>query len=108
MNDHKHNFPEEEWPFEEAINHVSYTTKFVAHENFPILLITHDEDGDWQFLCGTTNEQEDAVVACLGCLYERHPFIKEFANLPKGYLAWRDSEEEAWQIEEQEQEPESE
>lgn len=63
MKKHRHNFDESNWPFEEPINHVAFTTKKVAHEGYPILLITHDEDGNWQFVCGTANGPKDAVVA---------------------------------------------
>lgn len=104
MKEHTHNFPSNIWPFKEPINGEAFTTKKVVYENYPIVLITHDEDGGWQFLCGTTTEAEDCVVACLGCIFEHHPFVKEFASLPKGWLAWRENEESPWQTEEQEDE----
>lgn len=101
MDDHKHNFSEEEWPFQDPVNQVAFTTTRVAYEGYPILLVSHDEDGDWQFLCGTTTETADAVVACLGCIFERHKFVEELATLPRGWLAWRDSDKDPWQMEQQ-------
>ena len=103
MDDHQHNISVEAWPFDDPVNHAAFTTRYVAHDNYPVLVISHDDNGDWQFLCGTTTETEDAVLHCLGCMYERYPYIGEFADLPRGYLAWRDSEADPWQIEKQAQ-----
>lgn len=99
MMDHTHNFNENDWPFEESIDHVTYSTKNIVHKGFPILTIAHDHDGDWQFLCGYAQESAEMAIVCFGCMYERQPFIKEFVSLPKGWLAWRDSENEPWQRE---------
>lgn len=99
---HTHSFEENDWPFDDPIDRVTFTTRFVAKEGYPIVLVTHDDDGDWQFLCGTTNEGDDIVISCFGCIYERHPFIKEFADLPKGWLAWREDENSPWYREPQE------
>ena len=46
--------------------------------------MTHDEDGYWQLLCGTTNKSEDGRVACLGDLFERDRTIGALADLPRG------------------------
>ena len=101
---HTHIFGQKDWPFDDDVDRVTFTTKFVANESYPIVIVTHDEDGDWQFLCGTTNENDDMVVACFGFIYERHPLIKEFADLPKGWLAWREDENKPWYREPQEPE----
>ena len=63
----------------------------------PILLVSHDEDGDWQFLCGTTNDPKDAAIVCLGCAYQKDRSIGLLADLPLGWKAWRDSIDEPWE-----------
>ncbi len=99
---HAHNFGEREWPFEEPINSAAFSTKQVMYEAHPIMLVAHDDSGDWQFLCGTTDDQKDMVVACLGCMYESHPMVRAFASLPRGWLAWRKEVDGEWEVEKQE------
>src|SRR6185437_1484593 len=60
-----------EWPFADPINALAITTKRVLYEGHPVLLVTHDDDGDWQILCGTTNDPADGLVVCLGDMYEK-------------------------------------
>ncbi len=104
MNSHAHPFPEEDWPFDEPTNVVSITTSKVLEDGFPILLVTHDIDGGWQVLCGTTSHEADARVECLGCLYARDRTIGELADLPPGWRAWRESVVDPWQRQETETE----
>lgn len=73
----------------------------MIEEGYPILLVTHDEDGYWQLLCGTTNQTEDARVVCLGGLFERDRSIGALADLPPGWRAWRESVSDAWQRDEE-------
>ena len=85
------------WPFADTPNTASITTRQVL-EGAPILHVTHDEDdGSWQFLCGTTNDPADARVVGLGRMYARDPSVGELADLPEGWMAWRDSPELPWQ-----------
>ena len=54
----------DDWPFADPRNVAVITTRQVFREGLPVLLVTHDEDdGDWQFVCGTTNELGDDCVA---------------------------------------------
>lgn len=99
MADHEHNFGPGEWPFQDPVNAVCFTTKRVAREGYPVLLVTHDVDGDWQVLCGTTNEEDQAMLVCLGCAFERNPSIREVADLPLGWTAWRDAPGKPWERE---------
>lgn len=87
---HAHNFPDSEWPFSDPDNVVAISTIRVFRENFPILRVSHDRDGDWQILCDTTVETKDAIIVCLGCAYQRDQTIGELADLPMGWTAWRD------------------
>jgi hypothetical protein len=56
---------------------------------WPILRVTHDEDGDWHFLDGSPAWVEDAVIVCLSQVLERDPTIAELSDLPAGWTAWR-------------------
>lgn len=93
---HHHSAPEN-WPFEDAPNTTVFTTKRIAAGETEVTGVSHDEDGDWQFLDGGPTEDEDAIIACLQCMYERAPHIGEVANLPLNQMAWLD-EDGTWQF----------
>ena len=87
----------ESWPFDDTPNTAAFTTRQVL-EGAPILLVTHDEDdGSWQFLCGTTNDSADARVVGLGRMYQRDPTLGELADLPEGWRAWRTAVGRPWE-----------
>jgi hypothetical protein len=100
---HEHEFPKSEWPFSGPENVVAISTVQVFRRGFPILRVSHDYDGDWQVLCGTTLDRQDAIVVCLGCAYQKDKTIAELADLPLGWTAWRDHVGGRW---EREQKPE--
>jgi hypothetical protein len=77
------------WPFHEGTNRAVFTTKPVLEDGHPILLVTHNRGGDWQFLCGTTNRPRDGKVVSLGCIFERDPTLADVASLPEGWRAYR-------------------
>lgn len=104
--EHVHSFDEADWPFDVSASTPAYSTTNVVQNGFPILTIAHDHEGDWQFLCETPLEQSEISVVCLGCVFEHHPYVGEFHNLPVGWIAWRNNEEDPWHREEME--PESE
>lgn len=62
----------------------------------PILLVTHDDDGDWQFLCGTTNDPVDGRIVHLKHIVAMDPTVSEVADLPLGWRAFRDEVGGSW------------
>jgi len=96
LDTHPHNFPATEWPFNDPPNVAAISTRPVVENGHPVLLVTHDDDGDWQILCGTTNETADGRVVCLGCAFELDRSIGQLAGLPRGWRAWRDSPADPW------------
>jgi hypothetical protein len=50
----------------------------------------------WQFLCGATNETEDARIVGLRSIRELDPSVAELADLPLGWRAWRSAPGELW------------
>ena len=63
----------------------------------PILLVSHHEDGDWQFLCGgDLDENEKPKVVGIGHLLERDPSLNEISDLPIDYEAERNAIGEKW------------
>lgn len=108
MDEHDHQFAASDWPFSDPTNTVAISTRQVLKEGYPVLLVSHDLDGDWQVLCGTTTNVEDALVVCLGCAFENNRSIGALADMPRGWTAWRDSPDDPWVREPKEPEPDEE
>ncbi len=87
-----------EWAFDDSPNTATITTVKILERRAPILLVTHDEDdGGWQFLCGTTNEDADARIVGLGTIVKLDASVNELTDLPVGWRAWRESSGAPWQ-----------
>lgn len=68
----------------------------------PILMVTHDEDdGGWQFLCGTTNDPDEGCIVHLEEIVVMDPTVTSVADLPLGWLAFRNSVGSEWHREPQ-------
>ena len=94
--DHPHSFLPGSWPFADPINTLAYTSTQVL-DGHPILLVFHDHEGEWQFLAD--KEDEECKIICLGCAFEREGAIAILADMPAGWLAYRDSPSDPWQSE---------
>jgi hypothetical protein len=83
--------------FDELLSTTVFTTRRVTELSYPVLVVSHDaEDGAWQFLCGTTNDPKDGVTESLASMVGRHPELEELADLPRGWIAWREDETHEW------------
>lgn len=88
----------DDWPFDQAPNVAAVTTRQVIVEGLPILRVTHYEaDHSWAFVCGTTDAEIDGRVVGMGEVLERDPTLREIAELPPGWTAWRDQVGGRWQ-----------
>jgi hypothetical protein len=81
---------------EDVLDNYPCIFRKVDPSRYPVLLVTHDDDGDWQFLCNTTNDTEDARVVCLQYFVENHPSVTELADLLMGWQAMRVSPDQPW------------
>src|SRR5262245_42981187 len=84
------------WVFDEPRNLGVFTTTRVLDDNHPVLLVCHGDDGDWQFLCGTTNDSDHARLICLNDMVKLDPSVNEVADLPLGWRAWRENVGAEW------------
>jgi hypothetical protein len=62
--------------------------------------VSDDSDGAGQFLCGTTNQVEDAAVVSLGGILQRDQSLLDLADLPEGSQAIRERVGSAWRRQE--------
>ncbi len=77
--------------------HWVITTKQVASGKKPVREVWHDaDDGAWQLLCGTTEDENDAIVVSIGNLVDRDPTLRALGDLPRGWRAVRDSAKGKW------------
>ena len=100
------------WPFTETENTACFTQRQIVEQGHPILLVTHDaDDGSWQFLDGSDNvKMTDGLLVTLGDMVQHDPSLAELADLPLGWMAWREDLDEPWQrgLNEEEDEDDSE
>ncbi|OON68848.1 DUF4262 domain-containing protein [Hymenobacter sp. CRA2] len=89
-----------DFKFREERNLGVFTTRQVL-EGLPVLRVSHDTDGDWQFLCTTTAETEDLRIVALEEILKRDPSLNELYQLNYGWSAWRETPEHEWETWEQ-------
>jgi hypothetical protein len=105
---HEQEMTADEWPFADSTNTVTITTRQVLHEGRPVLFVSHDSDGTWQILCGTTIDKEDALVISLWEALQSDRSIASLADMPRGWSARRRSPEDSWIREPMSPEPDDE
>jgi hypothetical protein len=74
----------------------AYLSGTVSRKELPILLVVHEEDGDWQFLDGGTVDPDDCVVVHVEHVFEDHGDLAAVADLPRGWAAERATVDTDW------------
>ena len=75
------------FPFEDAPNTACITCSHVLEEGKPILYVSHDEDGYWQFLCGRHHKEEEARIVSLASILNIDENMNDLADLDYGQYA---------------------
>jgi hypothetical protein len=83
------------YPFPDPPNVACFTTKHVQ-SGAPILRVTHDSEGAWQFLTGGSVKTGDALLVSLEAMVARDPSLAELGNLPPGHTATRADASAPW------------
>jgi len=87
-----------DWPFDQGPNVAAITTDNVLERRAAILVVVHyDDDDSWAFLCGLTNDVAAGRVIGMGEALRLDPTLREIADLPPGWKAWRRAVGDAWQ-----------
>ncbi len=84
------------FPFSDTPDTVCYTCCHVLNEHKPILYVSHDEDGYWQFLCGGIHKEEDAKIVSLSAILKIDDSIAALADLDYGEYAEADDSDCDW------------
>lgn len=86
-----------DWPFDQARNVATVTTRQVMNQNFPVLIVVHYEDDDsWAFTCGTTNDSKDLMLVGMGQVVDLDSTLYSISDLPPGWSARRNYVSEPW------------
>lgn len=76
----------------------AYVCTHVFDQTKPVLLIVHDKDDDWSFVCGGPHEDSAGAyrVVGVGHLTSRDPELDQCADLPVGFEAERLAVGQQW------------
>jgi hypothetical protein len=86
-----------DWPFDQPPNCAAISLRQIVSGGEPILHVTHDaDDHGWQFLGWEDAEVADGVVVCLSHILEMDPSVRDVADLPPGWHAWRRAVGDPW------------
>jgi len=81
---------------EAVLDATAYLTGSVYRGELPVVLVLHNESGDWQFLDGGHVTTDDAVAIHLRHVFEEQPDLLPLLDLPPGWAAERSSETAEW------------
>ena len=86
-------------PFDDAPNTMAIICSHVLEQGDSILYVSHDEDdGMWQFLCGSSHEISDAKLVALEEVFALDNSIAKIADMPRGCIAMRQNKQSNWKI----------
>jgi hypothetical protein len=96
------------WRFADPPATGVFSTRQVFVEGAFLALVSHDGDGDWQFLHDGDEEgdedlrsEDDLLLVRLQEVVDRFPEVVVLSDLPRGWYAWRDGPEVPWTRERQ-------
>ena len=86
------------FPFYDKPNTAAFTCVHVLEQGKPILHVSHDEDGYWQFLCGERHSGDEGRIVALAEAYELDPSVGTLAPMGCGHSADRTDVNGGWII----------
>ena len=87
------------WPFADPPDKSTITVQQVVCGNQPILFVSHEAEGTWQFMPRAPFDGDDGVMTMvtLQSLVELDASLVELADLLPGWEAWRERAGAPWQ-----------
>ena len=86
-----------DYPFYDAPNTAAIVCCHIIDDGKPVLYVSHDEDdGMWQFLCGSTHETDEARLVSLKSVFDLDNSVGELSDMPCGYCAERKTKNDHW------------
>lgn len=85
------------WPFDEDPHLGVFVSRCVVEDNAPIVLVAHEQGGDWQFIGPVDDPDRDGCkLSCLHCVVEKDSTIRSLAGLLPGWQATRNGIDDDW------------
>jgi Domain of unknown function (DUF4262) len=85
------------WKFPDSPHTSSYLSQSVQDEAEPVTYVSHDADGDWQFLGDKMSEGGGPVLSCLHHPIDNDRTLEELHDLPPGWYATRERLGSPWE-----------
>jgi len=86
-----------DWKFKDPPHTGVFTTKRVMSGEDSVTRVFHDiDDGAWQFHGPDESKREDLAYVCFHHIIDKDSTIKELADLPLGWCAWRENVIAPW------------
>lgn len=82
--------------FTDSPDTACFSCRHVVTDGLPILSVTHDHDGSWQFLCGQVHNETDAKIISLKQVTEIDPSVNGLYKMPTGVGADRETQADEW------------
>jgi len=85
------------WPFDSSPNVACFTLRPIVDGVQPVLMASRDaDDGAWQFLTGDAFDMAEAMLVSLKSMVVLDSTLLELADIPSGWMAWRDRAGAPW------------
>jgi hypothetical protein len=85
------------WPFRDSHSRLVFVTRQVATGQEPIRFAGRFKGtGEWQFVCNTTEDPEDLLLATLGWALDHDASLAKIADLRPGKCAERKAANKPW------------
>jgi hypothetical protein len=85
------------WKFPDGPHTSSFLSETVSNKDEPITYVSHDHDGDWQFLGDSMSNGGGPVLSCLHHAIDDDRTLEELHDLPPGWYAVRSKPGDPWQ-----------
>jgi hypothetical protein len=85
-----------DWSFPDPPHTMAYLSKTVQSGEEEVTYVSHDANGDWQFLGDLMSDGGGPVISCLHHPIDKDATLKELSNLPLGWIAERSAPGGPW------------
>jgi hypothetical protein len=85
------------WKFPDSPHASAYLSQTVHDAEEPVTYVSHDADGDWQFLGDKMSEGGGPVLSCLHHPIDKDSTLEDLSDLPLGWYATRERPGALWE-----------
>lgn len=92
------------WKFADGPKTISFLSQTVHDGTEPVVFVSHDHNGEWQFLGDSMTDGGGPVLSCLHHPIDKDQSLVELFDLPTGWYAKRRTIDDPWIRDELDQE----